>query len=151
MTPAARPVPATEQTTMAMVCRGVIPTALRKKMSATIQPVISTPDLGRLLGFYTALLGAVETTRVPEQGPVFYVGLRVGNSELGLVADADAGTGPPGRILLSVDAGDVDGLLERVEALGGRVLGPPNDMPWGQRVAHIHDPDGNAVNLTRPV
>jgi hypothetical protein len=22
-------------------------------------------------------------------------------------------------------------------------------MPWGQRVAHIKDPDGNVVNLTQ--
>ena len=42
-------------------------------------------------------------------------------------------------------------LLEHVEPLGGRVLGPPNDMPWGQRVAHILDPDGNTVNLTEPI
>jgi len=26
-----------------------------------------------------------------------------------------------------------------------------NDMPWGQRVAHIQDPDGNTVNLTEPI
>jgi predicted enzyme related to lactoylglutathione lyase len=120
-------------------------------MSATIQPVISTPDLGPPAGFLHGAAGAVETTRVPQEGPVFYVGLRVGNSELGLVAEPDAATGTAGRILLSVDAGDVDGLLERVEALGGRVLGPPSNMPWGQRVAHINDPDGNAVNLTRPI
>jgi predicted enzyme related to lactoylglutathione lyase len=120
-------------------------------MSATIQPVIMTPDLDRLLGFYMALLGAVEISRVPDQGPAFYVGLRVGNAELGLVADADAETGTAQRILLSVDAGDVAGLLERVKALGGRVLGQPNDMPWGQRVAHIQDPDGNTVNLTQPI
>jgi hypothetical protein len=37
------------------------------------------------------------------------------------------------------------------KAHGGRVLGPPNNMPWGQRVAHIQDPDGNAVNLTQPI
>ncbi len=120
-------------------------------MSATIQPVIMTPDLDRLLGFYTALLGAVGTSRVPDEGPAFYVGLRVGNAELGLVSDADVETGTAQRILLSVDAGDVDGLLERVEALAGRALGQPNDMPWGQRVAHIRDPDGNAVNLTQPI
>jgi hypothetical protein len=24
-------------------------------------------------------------------------------------------------------------------------------MPWGQRVAHIQDPDGNTVNLTEPI
>ncbi|GAB2577023.1 hypothetical protein Aab01nite_12190 [Paractinoplanes abujensis] len=39
-------------------------------------------------------------------------------------------------------------MLPRVEASGGRVLGPTGDMPWGQWVAHVHDPDGNLVNLT---
>jgi hypothetical protein len=24
-------------------------------------------------------------------------------------------------------------------------------MPWGQRVAHIADPDGNVVNLTESI
>ena len=47
--------------------------------------------------------------------------------------------------------GNVVGLLDHVEALGGRVLGPPNEMPWGQRVAHIQDPDGNTINLTEPI
>ena len=67
---------------------------------------------------------------------------------IGVVGDSDVGTGPPGRILLSVEVADVDGLLQRVEALGGQVSGQPNDMPWGQRVAHIADPDGNSVDLT---
>src|SRR6266567_5888787 len=103
-------------------------------MSATIQPVIMTRDLDRLLGFYTALLGAVEISRVPEEGPAFYVGLQIGNAELGVVADRDADVTAPQRILLNVNVGDlgvgdVEGLLEHVEVLGGRVLGPPNDMP----------------------
>jgi uncharacterized glyoxalase superfamily protein PhnB len=29
------------------------------------------------------------------------------------------------------------------------VQGPPNDMAWGQRVAHVQDPDGTTVNLTQ--
>jgi catechol 2,3-dioxygenase-like lactoylglutathione lyase family enzyme len=57
-------------------------------MANSIQPVIMTADLNRLLAFYTELLGATQTSRVPEGGPAFYVGLRVGDSELGLVADA---------------------------------------------------------------
>jgi predicted enzyme related to lactoylglutathione lyase len=55
----------------------------------------------------------------------------------------------PGRMLLSVDVPDVGALLAAVEDLGGTVTGGPNDMPWGQRVAHITDPDGNGVNLTQ--
>ncbi|EFE84545.1 LOW QUALITY PROTEIN: glyoxalase, partial [Streptomyces albidoflavus] len=33
----------------------------------------------------------------------------------------------------------------------GSVSGAPNDMPWGQRVAHIQDPDGTPVNPTQPI
>jgi predicted enzyme related to lactoylglutathione lyase len=113
-------------------------------MPATLQPVIVTPSLPLLLAFYKALLGAAEISRMPEEGPAFYVGLQIGNAELGMVADGDADVTAPG-------VGDVESLLEHVEVLGGRVLGPPNDMPWGQRVAHILDPDGNTVNLTEPL
>ncbi len=125
-------------------------------MPATLQPVIVTPSLPLLLAFYKALFGAVEISRVPDDGPAFYVGLQIGNAELGVVADGEARVDAPQRILLNVNVsdlnvGDVDGLLEHVEALGGRVLGPPNDMPWGQRVAHIQDPDGNTVNLAQPI
>jgi predicted enzyme related to lactoylglutathione lyase len=125
-------------------------------MPTTLQPVIVTPSLPLLLAFYKALFGAEEVSRVPDDGPAFYVGLRIGNAELGVVADGDARIDAPQRILLNVniadlDVGDVDGLLEHVEALGGRVLGPPNEMPWGQRVAHIQDPDGNTVNLSQPI
>ncbi|MFF9788827.1 VOC family protein, partial [Streptomyces nigrescens] len=57
----------------------------------------------------------------------------------------------PARILISIVVQDVDALLDRVGPLGGTARGPANDMPWGQRVAHIQDPDGNAVNLTQPL
>jgi predicted enzyme related to lactoylglutathione lyase len=114
-----------------------------------IQPVIITPDLDRLLGFYAAVFAAVETSRMPAEGATFYMGLRIGDAELGLVADSEVQTGDPQRILLSIDVENVDGLLDLVTANGGQVLGPPNDMPWGRRVAHIKDPDGNAINLTQ--
>lgn len=114
-----------------------------------VQPIISTPNLDRQRAFYQRLLGAVPTSRFPVDGPVFFVGLRLGDSELGLVNQADADLSAPPRILLSVEVDDVDALLEQVEAAGGRVLSEPADMPWGQRVAHIQDPDGNMVNLTQ--
>lgn len=118
-------------------------------MSATIQPLIITPAIDRSLAFYQGLLGAVETSRTPDEGPVFFINLRVGESDLGLVSDTDVTLGTAQRILLSVAVAKVDELMGRVEELGGQVLGPANDMPWGQRVAHIKDPDGNTVNLTQ--
>ncbi|MCZ2860958.1 VOC family protein [Blastococcus sp. VKM Ac-2987] len=118
-------------------------------MSPTVRPILVTPDLERLRSFYVGLLDAEETDRFPEEGPLFYLGLRVGNSELGLTADGDAGPGAPGRVLLSIEVPDVDGVLPRVTELGGSAPSGSNDMPWGQRVAHVTDPDGNAVNLTQ--
>ncbi|MFE6522748.1 VOC family protein [Streptomyces sp. NPDC057794] len=118
---------------------------------STIQPVILTARQDVLLGFYTQLFGAEEVSRVPEEGPAFYLGLRIGDTELGLVDKKDLGSGGAPRILLSIGVDDVDETLGRVTALGGTVRSGPNDMPWGQRVAHISDPDGNPVNLTQPV
>src|SRR5690348_13438453 len=125
-------------------------------MPATIQPAIVTTTLPLLLAYCQTLLGAVEITPDPAEGPAFSVGPRIGNAELGIATDGEADIVAPQRILLIVNVGDlgvggVEDLLEYVEPLGGQVLGPPNDMPWGQRVAHILDPDGNTVNLTEPI
>ena len=117
-------------------------------MPSTIQPIIVTANLERTLAFYTGLLGATETERVPPEGPVFYLGLRIGDSDLGLVSDERVAEARAGRILLSIEVPDIDALLPRVEELGGSVTGGPTDMPWGQRVVHLRDPDGNVVNLT---
>ena len=118
-------------------------------MASTVTPILVTPDVDRLHTFYATLFGATEALRFPEEGPPFYLGLRLGDSDLGISANADVGVGKPVRVLLSIDVPDVDALLPRVAALGGSAPGPSNDMPWGQRVAHVTDPDGNALNLTQ--
>jgi predicted enzyme related to lactoylglutathione lyase len=118
-------------------------------LPSSICPVIVTPDIDRLLTFYSGLLGTEEVMRFPPHGPLFYIVLRAGDSEMGLAANAEVTLDAPGRMLLSLEVADVDALLPRVEELGGRAKGPPTDMPWGQRVAHVADPDGNSVNLTQ--
>ncbi|MGA4542066.1 VOC family protein [Uniformispora flossi] len=118
---------------------------------STIQPVITTAAPDAVIGFYTEMFGAEQVYRVPEEGPLFYLGLRIGDSDLGVVVKDEAGGEGAPRILLSVEVDDVAEALGRVTALGGSVSGGPNDMPWGQRVAHIKDPDGNPVNLTQPI
>ncbi|HEX8865084.1 MAG TPA: VOC family protein, partial [Lentzea sp.] len=119
-----------------------------EEVSMAIQPVVVTPNLPSVQAFYEQVLGATEVFRYPSDGPVFYKTLKIGDAELGLVAE-EADVSAPPRITLSVDVPDVDALLPLVEPAGGRVQGPSNDMPWGQRVAHVFDPDGNPVNLTQ--
>ena len=117
----------------------------------SIQPIASTPDLPRLRAFYEKVLGATVATRVPEEGPAFYVELRIGASTLGITQEDETVIGAPVRIVLSADVEDVDALLPVVAAAGGTVPGQAHDMPWGQRVAHVLDPDGNMLNLTAPL
>ena len=118
-------------------------------MPVTVRPILVTPDLDRLVAFYTRLLGAREVQRYPEDGPAFHVGLALGDSEFGIVRNTDVVPGDAGRVLLSIDVPDVEALLPRVGELGGTATSGANDMPWGQRVAHIKDPDGNVANLTQ--
>jgi predicted enzyme related to lactoylglutathione lyase len=114
-----------------------------------IQPILCTHDIERLSSFYATLFGAEEQMRVPgDEGP-FFVMLRLGDAGLGLVAYERGAEAAPGRIVVAVFVENVDELLPRVEPAGGTLLGPANDMPWGHRVAHITDPDGNPVNLTQ--
>ncbi len=114
----------------------------------SIQPIVSTPDLKRLRTFYEKVLGAKQTMRVPEEGPEFFVQMQIGETTLGIVHEADTQIGAPVRVILSAEVDDVDALLPVVESVGGTVPGQPNDMPWGQRVAHVLDPDGNMLNLS---
>jgi len=116
---------------------------------SSIRPIIVSEDVERLRAFYTGLFGAQEVARMPDDGPVFYVGLAWGDAELGLSAGSGAPPGEPGRVLLSIEVADVDALLPTVAELGGSPGGGADDMPWAQRVAHIRDPDGNALNLTQ--
>ncbi len=117
-------------------------------MPSSVTPMIVTHDLERLAHFNVGVAGATETGRTPDEGSTFYLGLRVGESELGIICDGSVEGAPAGRVLLSIEVPDVDTALRRVEAHGGQAPAPANDMPWGQRVAHVRDPDGNAVNLT---
>jgi predicted enzyme related to lactoylglutathione lyase len=118
-------------------------------MPDTVRPIVVTADIDAMERFYTRLFAAEVVERYPEEGPLFYLGLRVGDSPLGLSASSDVSPGTPGRVLLSIEVPDVDAALVQVPALGGEAPSGANDMPWGQRVAHVTDPDGNAINLTQ--
>lgn len=114
-----------------------------------IQPILATHDLERLSSFYAELFGAEEIMRVPGTKGPFFVTLGFGGAELTLVSQKRAAKSAPGRVSVAVFVKDVDDLLSRVEPAGGKVLGPAKDMPWGHRVAHVSDPDGNPINLTQ--
>jgi lactoylglutathione lyase len=121
-------------------------------MATRAFPVIYSRSVVDAERFY-ASLGFEETFRMPAEGEPGYVSLRRGQAELGLVSGewprdqlgVEAGTQPRFELFVYVD--DVDATLERHR---DSVLREAQDMPWGERVGYVRDPDGNPVALAAP-
>jgi lactoylglutathione lyase len=106
-------------------------------------PIISTADLPRALGFYRDLLGGTVVYQFPPTGDPGYVGLDLGSSHLGLGQDPAATDRSRASLWLYTE--NCDAAVEHLRAAGVRITEEPADQPWGERVAHVLDPDGNEV------
>lgn len=109
-------------------------------------PIVTTPDLPRLIAFYRDVVGFELTYRFPDAGAPEFVALRLGSSELGLAANPEAG-GPADshRWELCVYADDCDAAVGALRTGGATVTEEPVDQPWGERSARVTDPDGNRL------
>lgn len=124
-------------------------------MTGEAFPVVYVSDVARAAAFY-GRLGFEVTFRFPAEGDAGYVSMRRGSSTLGLVDGSSpreligvqAGDGP--RFELFVYVPDVDAVTAELRGSGVPVLRPPEDMPWGERLAYVSDPDGNPVALAAP-
>jgi lactoylglutathione lyase len=111
-------------------------------------PVIYARDVAVVASFYERL--GFERIYAFGDG---YVSLQRGESSLGvttvespkMLAGVDAGTEP--RFEMFVYVSDVDATVDELRAHGTAVLAEPKDMPWGERVAYVTDPEGNPVAL----
>ncbi len=116
-------------------------------------PVLYAKDVEGVAGFYERL-GFEEHVRLPdEKGAAGFVGLRRDGAELAVTTEASpralAGIepGPGPRHELFVYVHDVDATLAELRDAGVMILREPADMPWGERVAFVHDPEDNVVTL----
>jgi lactoylglutathione lyase len=108
-------------------------------------PIISTPDLERMLVFYRDLLGGTVEYGFPTDQPVF-VSLRLGASSVGIAHDPDTTVGIGGqRFALWAYVDDCDAAVAAMSANGVEIVEAPQDQPWGERMARVRDPDGNEV------
>jgi lactoylglutathione lyase len=106
-------------------------------------PILTTRDLPRALGFYQHLLGGQVRYRFPEEGEPVYVSVAIGTTNLGLGAEDRSTVND--RVTLWVYADDCDAAVARLREAGVEVVQEPADQPWGERMAIVHDPDGNRV------
>ncbi len=116
-------------------------------MFARLFPILASRNLDAALHFYRDLLGGRVTYEFPgPDGRAAYVGLAVGDSSVGIGADAGVAEAPrPRAISLWVYADDCDAAVDHLRTAGVTVLAEPETQPWGERVARVLDPDGNEV------
>jgi lactoylglutathione lyase len=118
--------------------------------------MLSVEDLAKSLRFYRDILGGQKTYQFPAEGEPAFVMLRFGESDLGLGSMQGAPIhgrrqrpASGHRMELCVYIAGVDAVVETLRAAGTPVVTQPADMPWGERIAYVSDPDGNLVMLTQ--
>jgi predicted enzyme related to lactoylglutathione lyase len=64
---------------------------------------------------------------------------------LGFYRDPELSDPPSARYTLWLYVDDCDATVGRLRAAGVPIVEEPADQPWGERIARVLDPDGNAV------
>jgi lactoylglutathione lyase len=117
-------------------------------------PVIYANDVDATAAFYVRL-GWVEQFRMPSpDGTAGYVGLVRDGVDLAVTTvetprtfiGVEPGGGGP-RFELYVFVDDLDATVADLRDAGVDIVREPADMPWGERVAIVTDPEGNPVVL----
>ncbi|CAM3073475.1 VOC family protein [Tsukamurella hominis] len=113
-------------------------------MTASISRlVVSVSELDAALAFYEGLVGLRRTAAA---------------GELAWLATADGveimlherpATPSDTAVALGFAVADLDGTVATWSARGGAVVDPPEERPWGERMAVVRDPDGHLVCLSQ--
>lgn len=115
-------------------------------------PIINARNVAGLRAFYLSVFGAEQTYQFPEEGEPVYLVLRVGAGQIGI----GLGTGPAlygdtplpasgHAVDVCIYVWDLQGVITRAKDAGARVPVSPQEMPWGETVAYVEDPDGTML------
>jgi catechol 2,3-dioxygenase-like lactoylglutathione lyase family enzyme len=112
-------------------------------------PIINCSDLAATREWYERVLSGTIAYQFPPDGDPQYLTLRIGAAQVGLgngSAPAMYGTVPlpaTGHAIdICVYVPDLDAVIT---ASGDSVVVPPDDTPWGERVAYVRDPEGTML------
>ncbi|GAA1288975.1 hypothetical protein Psi02_18150 [Planotetraspora silvatica] len=103
---------------------------------------IATSDAPSLFGFYADLFD----WRIDADNPMGYGLVEAAEDGVpGGIGTAAEGAAKGVSIVVAVD--DVQGHLDRAEALGGKTVVPPYEVPGTGTLAEFTDPQGNRIGL----
>jgi len=111
-------------------------------------------DAGAEIDFCVEVFGAEELSRrSAADGSVIHATLKVHESLLMVhdesphLASRAPGLDGNSSVVNYLYGDEVDPIMERAVAAGGRVVLPPEDQSWGDRVGRIIDPAGHVWNI----
>ncbi len=107
---------------------------------------ISAADPAAASKFYSDLFGWKIVVDPRFNYHQFSAGGSAGAIDGAFVA-TDGETYKPGDIIPYIGTDDIDGMLKRVEDLGGRILQPKTEIPGTGWFAFFVDPTGNRIGL----
>lgn len=115
-------------------------------MTASISRlVVSVSTLEPALAFYEGLLGLRRTATA---GELAWLATADG---VELMLHERSATPSDTAVALGFAVPDVDGVVDAWTARGGALVDPPEERPWGERMAVVRDPDGHLVCLSQAV
>ncbi|NMD54540.1 MULTISPECIES: VOC family protein [Tsukamurella] len=115
-------------------------------MTASISRlVVSVSALGPALAFYEGLLG-LRLTR--SAGDLAWL---VTADGVEVMLHERPATPSDSSVALGFAVPDLDTVIGTWTSRGGAVVDPPEERPWGERMAVVRDPDGHLVCVTQAV
>jgi uncharacterized glyoxalase superfamily protein PhnB len=119
------------------------PESLRAR---SLQASLTVKDLEKSVEWYRDVVGFTVDERHEREGKLAAVSLKAGTVRLLLGQDNGAKGWDrlkgEGFSLMLITSQDIDAIASRIKGLGGTLASEPMDMPWGQRVFRVKDPDG---------
>ena len=107
---------------------------------------LTTTDVASAKAFYSQLFGW-NIEDMPMEGMTYTV-LKVGDEAVGGIMPMPPQTqGAPPHWGTYVTVADVDATARQAEALGGRLLVPPTDIPGVGRFSVLQDPQGAVLSV----
>ena len=119
---------------------------------STVTPYLVIKGAAQAIEYYKKVFGATEEVRMPGQdGKVGHAELKIGNSRI-MLADENPNMGEGhtspssvggSPVSLYVYVPNVDDVVKRAQAEGGKILKPVEDQFYGDRNGFFRDPFGH--------
>src|ERR1035438_7127752 len=113
-------------------------------------------ELERTAAFYKSVFGFVEWQRVESAtngrsiSEISFLPTYPGGGSLTLIKLLDTSAPRHGEMIIGFTTNDIDALLERAEAAGGRVTEPVRSMPEHRlRVTFVADVEGHVIEVVQ--